>query len=92
LGAQVVRIIADVLHVHFTPSASESGIGGGDPIGALLRRRVPQHRVIPFHCRPSFFGAQISGVFSIPCLMEKQISVVVSTVFADIGNGCVQRA
>jgi hypothetical protein len=36
LGAQVVSINADLLHFHFTPSASESSIGGVDLIGARV--------------------------------------------------------
>jgi hypothetical protein len=34
LGAQVVRINAELLHFHSTPPASESSIGGIDLIGA----------------------------------------------------------
>jgi hypothetical protein len=36
LGAQVVRISADLLHFHSTPSASESSTGGVDLIGAKV--------------------------------------------------------
>jgi hypothetical protein len=36
LGAQVVRINADLLHFHSTPSASERSIGGFDLIGAKV--------------------------------------------------------
>jgi hypothetical protein len=35
-GAQVVRINADLLHFHSTPSAPESSIGGVDLIGAKV--------------------------------------------------------
>ena len=34
LDTQVVRINADLLHFHSTPSASESSIGGVDLIGS----------------------------------------------------------
>jgi hypothetical protein len=36
LGAQVVRIIADLLHFQPAPSALESSIGGVDLIGAKV--------------------------------------------------------
>ena len=36
MGAQVVRINADLLHFHSTPLASESSIGGVDLIGAKV--------------------------------------------------------
>jgi hypothetical protein len=36
LGAQVVRINADLLHFHSTPSALESSIGGVDLIGSKV--------------------------------------------------------
>jgi hypothetical protein len=36
LGAQLVRINADLLHFHSTPSTSESSIGGVDLIGAKV--------------------------------------------------------
>jgi hypothetical protein len=36
LGAQVVRINADLLHFQSAPSASESSIGGADLIGAKV--------------------------------------------------------
>jgi hypothetical protein len=36
LGAQVVRIKADLLHFQSAPSASESSIGGVDLIGAKV--------------------------------------------------------
>jgi len=36
LGTQVVRINADLLHFHSTPSAAESSIGGFDLIGSKV--------------------------------------------------------
>jgi hypothetical protein len=36
LGAQLIRINADLLHFHSTPSAWESSIGGVDLIGAKV--------------------------------------------------------
>jgi hypothetical protein len=36
LGSQLVRISADLLHFQSAPSASDSSIGGADPIGAKV--------------------------------------------------------
>ena len=36
LGAQLVKINADLLHFHSTPSALDSSIGGVDLIGAKV--------------------------------------------------------
>jgi hypothetical protein len=76
LGAQVVKIIADVLHFHSTPSASESGIGGLDPIGAKVAAQanttnttMSKYRFIAVL---RFSGAHQSAVsFRSSCLMEE---------------------
>jgi hypothetical protein len=40
LGAQLVRIGADLLHFHSTPSAFESSIGGADLIGTNVAKQA----------------------------------------------------
>jgi hypothetical protein len=46
LGAQVVRINADLLHFQSAPSASESSIGGVDLIGAKVAAQASARNAI----------------------------------------------
>ena len=46
LGAQVVRINADLLHFQSAPSASESSIGGVDLIGAKVAAQASMRNAI----------------------------------------------
>jgi hypothetical protein len=73
LGAQVVRINADLLHFHSTPSASETSIGGVDFIGAKVPAQASVTNATMSNDRfiavlPMSGGCRLAASFSKPLL------------------------
>jgi len=96
LGTQVVRINAELLHFHFSPPASESGIGGVDLIGA---KSAAQASVRNATVRKGRFIAilPISGVCRLAPLFrtrrliqQRCYQALVSVCFRGSENGFVQ--
>jgi hypothetical protein len=95
LGAQVVRITADLLHFQPAPSASESRIGGVDLIGAKVAAQASIRNATMSKGR--FIAILLFSVCAVRCFSEPVISssdVIIrrwfQLVFADRENGFVQ--
>jgi hypothetical protein len=87
LGAQVVRINADLLHFQSVPSASESSIGVVDLIGAKVAAQASARNAITskgcFICHPPISAvSQVSGIsFRTRCIRRRFLRVFAGREF-----------